>query len=80
MFSWFKKKHALPSTHDFPRKEYSAYWEIYERGDTCREVRIMGYEGTLHRESTTITASSKELLDNKVAKFLVETMSKYKRA
>jgi hypothetical protein len=83
MLSWFTKKKAPSypslSIHDYPRKEYSAYWEIFESGDNCAQVRVLGYEGTIQREIETFTATTKEGRDNKVNEFLSHVMAKYKR-
>lgn len=68
-------------TTEFPKTEYSAYWEVMVTdipNGFKAEVRILGYSGTIVRDVVGITAPTKEKLQDKINTTIRELMKKYK--
>lgn len=94
MFNWFKKKqdpkflkeetlvYVKPSLSalDYPRKEYSVYWETFldpvEWGWHA-EVRFMSYQGEV-KEIHAIDGPTKENVEGLVEKLVKDKMTNYK--
>lgn len=73
MLSFFKKNKevVLPQVKDFPKGQYSVYWEILELSDG-KEIRFMSYKKGLV-DTVRVNNEPSEL-----ARVINNKMSKYK--
>jgi hypothetical protein len=74
------KKVFLVNIHDYPRKEYLAYWEIRVNRDTFEwGVRVYHYDTNKLLEEKLGGAESRDEADTLAQTWVKEAIEKYRR-
>lgn len=78
-----KKKASAVKAADYPKSQYSVYWEVVKTIDGTgykAEVRFNPWVGGGTLSSTTLTSHDADDLQEQVNKLIVQKMAKYKVA